>query len=228
MPVRKVAAAFACALCLSLGGAQAAMAAPYADFKSDIEYQRDGKQAKKCGTTYSAENFVRMDVELGKAGEFTFLVDMKAGMLRVLSRKLHAYVEVPVAGNARSWRDIVQSAAAAVMPQSMGMITLQEKEYARVGKGSWKGYSVQKSRCVYEASFMGKSQRFTFEVWENTAFAPFPMRASSAETKAFHGGSAWLSNIAAEQAPADMFRVPENFTRYTSIMDLLLYALTAF
>ena len=35
-------------------------------------------------------------------------------------------------------------------------------------------------------------------------------------------------NIAAEQSSHNMFSIPENFTRYTSVMDLLLYALTAF
>ena len=54
------------------------------------------------------------------------------------------------------------------------------------------------------------------------------MFARAEETSATHGGTAALVNIVAEQAADSMFRIPEGFTRYTSVMDLFLYALTAF
>ena len=205
-----------------------AQATAYADFRADIEYRQEGKAVRHCGTAMSSGSFARMDIDLGQAGSFALIVDTQERMLRVLSFRLKAYVEIPVTGDARNWRHLVQSAAAAVIPQSMGMISLQEKEYTPLGKDNWQGYPVQKSRVVFEAGFMGSVNRFTLEVWENEAFAPFPMHASSLETRATHAASAWLMNIAAEQSSAAMFRIPEGFTRYTSIMDLLLYALTAF
>ncbi len=217
------------AVCLMLlAPAFPAGAAAYADFRSDIQIREGAKPARTCGTAMSSHNFARMDVQLGTAGDFSFIVDMQGRRMQVLSHRLKAYVEIPVTGDPRNWRDLVQSAAAAVMPQSMGMISLQEKERVGLGRDSWQGYAVQKSRSVFEAGFMGSVHRFTIEVWENEAFAPFPMHAVSDETRATYGGSAWLMNIAAEQASTAMFQVPEGFTRYTSVMDLFLFALTAF
>ena len=205
-----------------------ALAATYADFRADIEYRREGGAVRHCGSAMSSGNYARMDVDLGSAGAFALIVDTQQNMLRVLSYRLKAYVEIPVSGDPRNWRHLVQSAAAAVMPQSMGMISLQEKEYTPLGKDNWQGYPVHKTRNVYEAGFMGSVRRFTLEVWENEAFSPFPMHAMADETSATHGGSAWLTNIVAEQASQSMFNIPEDFTRYSSVMDLFLYALSAF
>ena len=217
-----------CTCLLVLFAGTSVQAAAYADFRSDIEVRVDGKAVKTCGSTMSAGSFARMDLDLGSAGGFALIVDTQQRMLRVLSARLKAYVEIPVSGDPRDWRALVKSAAAAVMPQSMGMITLQEKECTPLGKDNWQGYAVQKSRSVFEAGFMGSVHRFTVEVWENEAFAPFPMHARAEETRATHGGSAWLTNIVAEQAAQAMFQIPDDYTRYTSVMDLFLYALTAF
>ena len=217
-------AVFLLCLVVSASGAYAA----YADFRADVQFQREGKIVRTCGSAMSSGPFARMDIDFDKAGRFSFIVDTREHMLRVLSHSLKAYVEIPVFGDPRNWRTLVKSAAAAVMPQSMGMISLQEKETVSLGRDNWQGYSVQKFRSVFEAGFMGSIHRFTLEVWENEAFAPFPLYASSAETSATHAGSAWLSNIAAEQSSQTMFRIPDSFTRYASVMDLFLYALTAF
>lgn len=213
---------------LLLAAAPSALAAAYADFRSDIEVRVDGRESRTCGTAMSSGYSSRLDLNIGSAGQFTLLVDSREHMLRVLSQRLKAYVEIPVSGDSRDWRSLVKSAAAAVMPQSMGMITLQEKECVSLGKDNWQGYAVQKTRNVFEAGFMGSVHRFTFEVWENEAFAPFPMFARAEETSATHGGTAALVNIVAEQAADSMFRIPEGFTRYSSVLDLFLYALTAF
>ncbi len=205
-----------------------ALAATYADFRADIEYRREGGAVRHCGSAMSSGHYARMDVDLGSAGAFALIVDTQQNMLRVLSYRLKAYVEIPVSGDPRNWRHLVQSAAAAVMPQSMGMISLQEKEYTPLGKDNWQGYPVRRSRVVFEAGFMGSVNRFTLEVWENAAFSPFPMHATSQETRATHAAGAWLMNIAAEQSSRSMLEIPQGFTRYTSIMDLFLYALTAF
>lgn len=205
-----------------------ALAVPYADFRADIAYRQEGKSSRHCGSAMSSGRYARMDLDLGSAGAFALIVDTQEHLLRVLSYRLQAYVEIPVSGDPRNWRHLVQSAAAAVMPQSMGMISLQEKEYTPLGKDNWEGYPVHKSRVVFEAGFMGSVNRFTLEVWENEVFSPFPMRAFSEETRTTHAASAALVNIAAELSSLSMFQIPQGFTRYTSIMDLVLYALTAF
>ena len=231
MVILQRAARAAGALCLGLAVcllASSAQAAAYADFRSDVQYRIDGKNVKNCGVATSSGSYSRLDLDLGSAGGFSLLVDADGHMMRVLSHRLKAYVEIPVAGDPRDWRSLVKSAAAAVMPQSMGMISLQEKECTPIGKDNWQGYSVKKSLNVFDVGFMGSVHRFTFEVWENEAFAPFPMHVIAEETRSTHGGTAWLTNIVAEQAAQSMFQIPEGFTRYTSVMDLFLYALTAF
>ena len=229
MPALQRAARLLCALCLCLGiCAPSAYAAAYADFRSDVQCRIDGKSVRTCGAAMSSGEYSRLDLDLGKAGGFTLLIDSRNHMLRVLSQRLKAYVEIPVSGDPRDWRSLVKSAAAAVMPQSMGMISLQEKEVTPIGKDNWQGYAVRKTRNVFEAGFMGSTRRFTVEVWENEAFSPFPMHVRAEETDATHGGAAWLTNIVAEQASQSMFRIPEGFTRYSSVMDLFLYALSAF
>ena len=217
-----------CPCPVALPPCSSAPAPAYADFRSDIQVRVDGKPLRTCGTAMSSGDFARMDLDLGSAGAFTLLVDTREHMMRVLSRRLKAYVEIPVLGDPRDWRSLIKSAAAAVMPQSMGMISLQEKESSVIGRDNWQGYAVVKTRNVFEAGFMGNVRRFTVEVWEYDAFAPFPMRARAEETSATHGGVAALTNIVAEQAADSMFRIPEEFTRYSSVMDLFLYALTAF
>ena len=192
MPALQRAARLLCALCLCLGiCAPSAWAAAYADFRSDVQYRIGGKSVHACGAAMSSGHYSRLDLDLGKAGAFTLLIDSRNHMLRVLSQRLKAYVEIPVSGDPRDWRSLVKSAAAAVMPQSMGMISLQEKEVTPIGKDNWQGYSVRKTRNVFEAGFMGSTRRFTVEVWENEAFSPFPMHVRAEETDATHGGAAW-------------------------------------
>lgn len=205
-----------------------AFAANYADFRADIEYKKDGSAARHCGSAISSGRYARMDAVLDKSGTFSFILDTQRNMLLVLSYNLNAYVEIPVPSNERSWRGMVQSVAASVMQQSMGMVSLQEKEYKALGKGSWQGYPVKKSRAVFEGGFMGKLNRFTLEVWENDAFSPFPMRVAAQETRHTHAAEAYLTNIVAEQSSPAVFEVPNNFTRCDSMLDFVLYALTAF
>ena len=205
-----------------------ASASVRADFRADVLYQEGDKEPRTCGMVRASGPFVRLDVQLGKAGDFSFILDEKSKHLYVLSLSLKAYVDIPATGDARDWRDLIKSASTAVMPQSLGLIAAEEIESQPLGRDSWKGYAVNKSRSVFAFTFMGSVRRFTMEIWENEAFAPVPLRARVDETKDTYAGSAWLDNITAEQSAASVFQIPENFTRYTSVLDMLLYALSLF
>lgn len=227
MRVRGVMLAAALALGLMLSGAPS-LGAPYADFQAGIEYRDGDRPARTCGMAAASAERARMDVDLGRVGVFTLLVDMEEHQMRVLSQKLKAYVQVPVVGDPRSWRDLVASASAGLMPQSLGLVSISETSREELGRESIQGYTAQKSRSVFEISFMGTVRQVTVEVWENSVFSPFPLKVRVPESRSRYEGSAWLADIGAVRMPEDELTVPEGFTRYTSVMDLLLFALTAF
>lgn len=213
---------------LAFGSAHALYAASYADFRADVRYQEEKRLEKICGLAQVSGGQARLDVRLGKAGDFVLLADMDDRTLRVLSQRLNAYVEIPVSGDPRNWRDLVESASAAIMPQTLGMVSIEEKARETLGCELVQGYRAEKSRSVFELGFMGSFKRVTVVVWENESFAPFPLKMSLLASKDTREGNAWLSDITLERAPKSTFTLPEGSTRYTSIMDLLLYALTAF
>ena len=201
---------------------------PSADFNAEIQYRLDGKPTHVCGMASSIQEYARMDLDLQKTGKLSLLVDMRAGRMQIVAHRLKAYVEIPVKGNPRNWRDLLKSASSILMPQSLGMVSLVEKETKYLGKASWQGFSTKKSSVVFEASFMGKTRTFSLEIWESPVFAPFPLRVIAPETRENYGGNAWLSNIEATENIEEFYKVPEGFNRYPSVMDLFLYALTAF
>lgn len=201
-------------------------AAVRADFHADVFYQEGSKKTQPCGMVKASGHCVRLDVQLGKAGIFSLILDERAKRLSILSQSLKAYVDIPAAGDARDWRDLLKNASAAVMPQSMGLISAEEVERTELGRASWKGYAVKKSRSVFHFTFMGAVRRVVMEVWENEAFAPLPLKISVEETKDTYASSAWLDNITAGQSADTVFQVPEDFTHYTSVLDMLLYTIS--
>ena len=110
----------------------------------------------------------------------------------------------------------------------IGLVGIKETAREDLGHEQVQGYSAQMSRSVFEISFMGTVRQITVDVWENGLFAPFPLKVSVLESRNSREGSAWLTDIEAARTPDAELAVPEEFTRYTSVMDLLLFALTAF
>ncbi|WP_298067867.1 hypothetical protein [uncultured Mailhella sp.] len=214
--------------CWILTPVNAAHAAVRADFRADVVSQQGKQSPQPCGTVRASGHYVRLDVQLGRAGEFSFILDEEAKRLSVLSLVLKAYVDIPVSGDARDWRELVKSVSAAVMPQSMGLMSAEEVERAPLSRGSWKGYAANRSRSVFQFTLMGSQRRVTMEVWENEAFAPLPLRVLVDETRETYASSAWLDNITAEQSGDAIFQIPDDFTRYTSVLDMVLYALSLF
>ena len=210
--------------------APASLAAPsvYPTFQADVMFQTGKKAARPVGRAMSAGGLSRLDVRTAKAGDFSVIVDMGAMRMKVASHALKAYVEIPLQGRIDDWRDIVRCAAAYVLPQSMGMMDLREAQRRDKGAKTLRGYRVRHVASVFETVFMGMRRSFEIETWENDTFFPFPMQAASAETADTWGGRAWLAGITADDAPESAFSLPGSFTRFGSVMDLVLYALASF
>ncbi|MBR3880330.1 MAG: hypothetical protein IKJ34_01870 [Mailhella sp.] len=225
---RRIGSSLLLAGSLLLGAGAPLHAAPCADLRAEVLYQDMKRQAKPCGMAQRSDGMARLDVRLGKAGDFVLLADMEAKTLRVFSQRLKAYVEFPIIGDPHDWRDIVKSASTAVMPQTLGMVSIEEKSREVLGHGSFQGYRAEKNRSVFELGFMGSLRRVTLLSWDSDELAPFPLKVQVVPSQDTREGIAWLSDIVSECSPEQVFMLPEGATRYTSIMDLLLYALTAF
>ena len=169
----------------------------------------------------------RLDVRLGKAGDFTLLVDMTGRKMSVLSQRLKAYVQTDIAGDAHSWRDLVRSASSVLLPQTFGMVFFQEKSCTELEREQVQGYEALKSRFVFTLGFMGSFREITVDVWDSKEFAPFPLKAEILEDARTRGGKAWLASIEAVREGKELFLLPEGYTRFTSVLDLILYALSA-
>ncbi len=213
-------------LCFLLALETNALAAVRADFRADVFYQEGSKKFQPCGMAWASGVCIRLDVQLGKAGTFSLILDEKAKRLSILSQNLKAYVEIPASGDVHDWRDLLKSTLAAGLPQNMGLISAEEVERTPLGRASWKGYAVKKSRSVFQISFMGTVHRLVMEIWENEAFAPLPLKVSVDETKDAYASSAWLDNITAGQSADAIFQIPGDFTLYPSVLDMLLYTIS--
>ena len=214
-------------LCIVHGLSMSAEAAPLASFCSDIMFQAGKRPAGICGRAASAEGKARLDIYTRKAGSFVIVTDPAEKRMQVCSESLKAYVEIPLAGDAAHWRDLIKSATAVIFPQSLGMVNVQEVSHKKMGVVNLKGYAAEKSRSVFEVTFLGKIRRFEVELWENETFSPFPMQVAVAETAETHAGKAWLTKITADELPPSQFNTPKGYTRYTSVMDLVLYAIAS-
>ena len=214
-------AVFACLL-----APPAVVAAPE-ERRAELLYQKEGGEPRRGGEAMVCGRHARLDVQLGKAGLFTLLVDGEAGKMQVLSQRLKGYVESRVEGEGRNWRELVRSASAVLMPQTLGMVSFEEKSYRELGRESVEGYEALKSRCVFSLGFMGSYRDITVDVWESEAFAPFPLKVAVLDDKSTQGGAAWLDAVQPLKEGRDAFLLPAGYTRFGSVLDLILYALSA-
>ena len=170
----------------------------------------------------------RLDVRLGKAGDFVLLVDGEARRMRVLSQKLKGYVETSIEGDAHNWRDLLTSASSMLVPQTLGMVSLTERSREELGREKLEGHDAIMSRHVFTLGFLGSYRDISVIVWESAVSAPFPIKAEVLEDSRTRGGAVWLGGIRPVPGAEEAFSVPEGFTRFTSVLDLILYALSEF
>ena len=223
-----VMAALLCALLAPVFNSAAAAPAVPSMFQAEVMFQRAKKAPQPCGRALACDGYARLDVHTLKAGAFTIIVDGNASRMQVASHALKAYVEIPLQESPGDWRSILRSAAAYVFPQSFGMMNIHEAYRKSKGVEQLRGYAVHHAVTGFDALFMGITHSFEIETWENDAFFPFPLKATCAETKTTWGGSAYLSRITADNALDDAFVLPGDFSRYSSITDLIIYAIAAF
>lgn len=215
---------------------QGVSAAPFGDkpYSADVVLKEVGRAPKVCGSVLVAHGKARLDVDLGKPGVFRaiFLPNEKA--LLVLSDTLKGYVTLPVTGEERDLRALVMQAARSVMPVGVSALDILETESENLGNKVWQGWTARVIRAQYEAHMMGAVNSIKLEIWENAALAPFPLRlinlnAGQGATSTQSGDTVELANINTRPAiPQDAFFVPESYTRYSSVLNLLLYSITGF
>jgi hypothetical protein len=193
--------------------------------RAELCYQEEGKDVRHGGEAMLAGNKSRLDARLGKAGLFTLLVDRESGKMQLLSHRLKGCVESKLDENARNWRDIVRSVSSMLMPQTLGMVSFEEKSCIEQGRERVQGYEAVKSRCVFTLGFMGSFRTITMEVWESPVFAPFPLKVSVIGDRDTHGAVLWFEKVQPVKEEVS-FLPPEGYTRFSSVLDLILYAIT--
>ena len=193
--------------------------------RAELCYQEEGKDIRHGGEAVLAGNKSRLDARLGKAGLFTLLVDRESGKMQLLSHRLKGYVESKVDGSAQNWRDLVRSVSSMLMPQTLGMVSFEEKLCIEQGREQVQGCEAVKSRCVFMLGFMGSYRTITMDVWESPAFAPLPLKVSVIGDKDTRGADVWFEGLKPLKEEVDFFP-PEEYTRFSSVLDLILYAIT--
>ena len=102
-----------------------------------------------------------------------------------------------------------------------------------LGEAVWQGYAARRTEVRFTAEFMGNAAGLDAVLWENPAFAPLPLRVEELQRDkdgaVRTGDVVELADIVpavfSEPERAALFEPPSGFTRYASILDLLLYAL---
>jgi len=204
-----------------------AQAAPREDYRAVVKCQDGVRDAQSIGRVMTNGSHGRLDVRLGKAGDFSLLVDGEEKKLLVLSHRLKAYVESAVEGDALSWRGLVHSVSSVLLPQTLGLVSFQEKSCQELGRERVGRHEAEKSRCVFTLGFMGSYRDVTVDVWDSKAFVSFPLKVEVIEDERTRGGKAWLADIEPVREGKELFLLPEGYTRFTSVLDLILYALSA-
>lgn len=195
---------------------------------------REGERpARPVGGVSKGEGCLRLDVDLGAPGVFHVLLRPDDDVLYVVSDNLKAYVGVPLRTGGRSLDELAADVAASVMPFGVPILTLRVERGASPGQASWQGYAAERTRVRFVADFMGKATTLDAVVWENAAFAPLPLRVEeirkNEDGSECPGDAVELADISpasfSGSERAALFEPPAGFTRYASLLDLLLYAL---
>lgn len=227
--------AFLLGVCLLLGAPVLAASGQetLAAHTARVLLREGARPARPVGGVTGAGGSLRLDVDLGDSGVFHVLLRPNRDNLYVVSDKLAAWVGVPLRPGARSLDELAADVVASAMPFGVPVLTLRVERGESLGRAEWQGYTAERTRVRFVAEFMGKGTTLDTVVWENAAFAPLPLRVEemrrARDGSVRPGDAVELDDIKpaslSESEREALFEPPSGFTRYGSILDLLLYAL---
>lgn len=199
---------------------------------ADVLLRESGRQARICGAVAVSEQGARLDMDLGDPGVFRAVIDRGGKALYVMTARPGAFVKIALNGDESNIRDLALAVARAAMPFGSPALTLREEERRELGSGWWEGHPARRSRSRFVAEYMGKMSAWELDVWENEEFAPFPLRLVNPNG---NGDSVELINIRSvgndertdTQNSSGPFSVPDDYARYGSVLELLLFSLAA-
>lgn len=231
-PVGVVLAALVLAVALTSGIARAQSGS--LAYSARILFREGHSEPRQVGEVTASGPDIRLDADLGAPGVFHALLRSERKILYVVSDALKAYVEIPMQGDERNVADIAQRVAASVMPFGVPVLVIQTRDVQPRGNDNWQGYPAAKTAMRFMADFMGNSGSLNVVLWENPDFAPLPLRIQEVKTSGEVKSCAELTDIvllshadAAKEKGKALFEPPAGYTRYVSVLDLLLYALAA-
>ncbi len=210
----------------------------YEQYEAELTYRDSRGRYTPVGTAFwlrSPENGMikaRLDFDLGKAGFFSAVLKQEEKKLFIVSHALSAYVDIPVQGDEHTLKDLLPSVTAAFMPFGVPALSLREEKNESLPNAFMDKKSCERKRIRYNVTFMGDSVTASLVEWSSSEIPFFPIRLDELETwdaPDVPRGSILLKNIRSGTGVLnnEIFRIPENFVRYGSAMNMLLYALAA-
>lgn len=197
-------------------------------YSANLLLKEVGHTPKLCGKVMVAGSKARLDVDLGVPGVFRAILLADEKTLIVISDALKGYVTLPLTGNERDLRDVAIQAAHSIMPANVAVMEIQEGERKSIGTKNWQGWTASVSQSRFIVRSMSTESALSLEVWDNKALTPFPLRVvNMGGSEGKNGDSVELVSINQSFKPTEStFVIPDGYTRYTSVLNLLLYAIT--
>lgn len=197
-------------------------------YKATVLLSESGHPPRPCGKVAISDSKARIDVDLGGAGLFQALVRPDLKVMYVVAEDLKAYVQIPIHGDETDIRELIKRVAESLMPFGVPVLVIREDAREIMGKDLWQGYEVLRTKSRFVADFMGTVNSMYLIISENADFAPFPLRVQEIRALDRPGdirSSVDLIDIIPGSVSKAQFELPEGYARYSSVLDLLLYAI---
>jgi len=193
---------------------------------ADVQLEEKGHTSKVCGQATVWKDYARLDVDLGKAGDFCFL--LKPGFLTVVSQELKAYVEVSVKGSPQDWnfRDLAQAVSSMAMPFGLPVLSVREENRKELKPAVWEGYKATRTQSRFVSELMGQKSSLEMVAWENPSFAPFPLRIDNLDRPGDRVSLIRIRPLDRRVAQKELFSVPNGLSKKDSILELILFTVT--
>ena len=205
-----------------------AAARPMPSYQATVVLSEPGLEPRPCGRVAVSGGLARLDVLMGEAGMFRALIRPDQNSMYLLAEDLRAYAAVPVYGDETGLRELALRVADSLALFGFPLLSLREDGRQILEPENWNGYRATKIRGRFVAELMGLAGALNLITWENDGFAPFPLRVEeirALDDPARTGNSVELADIRPGDPDGDYFSLPEGYTRHSSVLELILYAL---